>query len=50
MKEEMKRVLFLLGVGLVAKLRKASYDRHESMSSIVRKAIEAYLHDPTKKQ
>lgn len=34
-----KRVVFLLGPKLIAKLRKASYERNESMSSIVRKAI-----------
>lgn len=37
-----KRVVFLLGPELIAKLRKASYERNESMSSIVRKAITEY--------
>lgn len=38
-----KRVVFLLSLDLIAKLRKASYERRESMSSIVRSAIEEYL-------
>ena len=45
MNENIKRVVFLLGIDLIEKLRKASYDRKESMSSIVRKAIEAYLNE-----
>ena len=43
MEKIIKRVVFILSTDIVAKLREASYKRHESMSSIVRKAILEYL-------
>lgn len=39
----LKRVVFLLDHKLIAKLRKASYERNESMSSIVRRAIARFI-------